>query len=157
MIEHFKGDIFNIAREGHWDFVVHGCNCFHTMGSGIAKTVKQLYPEAYLADSATPMARKDKLGTWSSALTHSGFVIINLYTQYGYNYGTENLDMFDYRAFERGLIDLSNTYPGCSWLFPYIGMGRAGGDPEKIKATLVDFANLVACTGGRVGLVEFQA
>ena len=157
MIEHLKGDIFKIAAQGNWDFVVHGANCFHTMGSGIAKTIKQLYPEAYYADLKTPRARRDKLGSWSEALTCSGFIIINLYTQYGYNDVFETKDRVEYAAFAKGLNDLEGTYPGCNWLFPYIGMGRAAGNKERIMKMLENFSDLVEIGGGKVGLVEFQA
>ena len=31
-----KGNIFDLAEQGEFDVVVHGCNCFCTMGKGIA-------------------------------------------------------------------------------------------------------------------------
>lgn len=157
MIQHLKGDIFKIASQGGWDFVVHGANCFHTMGSGIAKQIKQQFPEVYAADLKTPMARRDKLGTWSAASTGCGFIIINLYTQYGYNDVFETKDRVEYTAAAKGLNDLANSYPGCNWLFPYIGMGRAAGNKERIMKMLEDFSDLVEIGGGKVGLVEFQA
>ena len=45
-----KGDLIQKARAGEFDVIVHGCNCFCTMGAGIAKTIKQVFPAAYLAD-----------------------------------------------------------------------------------------------------------
>lgn len=40
-----KGDIFSFLKPG--DIMVHGCNAQGVMGSGIAATVRALYPGAY--------------------------------------------------------------------------------------------------------------
>jgi len=45
MITYHNKDIFSDSNH----IIVHGCNCFCTMGAGIAKTIKELYPSAYLA------------------------------------------------------------------------------------------------------------
>jgi O-acetyl-ADP-ribose deacetylase (regulator of RNase III) len=37
-----KGDIIDIAKRGKFDVIIHGCNCFNTMGACIAKTIKNL-------------------------------------------------------------------------------------------------------------------
>ena len=31
-----KGDLIKSAKEGQFDVIIHGCNCFNTMGAGIA-------------------------------------------------------------------------------------------------------------------------
>ena len=38
------------AKNGEFDVIIQGCNCFHTMGAGIAKYIKQDFPEAFAAD-----------------------------------------------------------------------------------------------------------
>jgi hypothetical protein len=53
------------------------------MGRGIALTIKQLLPEAYVADCKTPKSDKSKLGTMSMADIKRGdvqFVVVNAYT-----------------------------------------------------------------------------
>jgi O-acetyl-ADP-ribose deacetylase (regulator of RNase III) len=42
-----EGDLIKKAKEGEFDLIVHGCNCFCTMGGGIAKGIKREFPEAY--------------------------------------------------------------------------------------------------------------
>jgi len=32
-----KGDLIELIKKGYFDVVIHGCNCFCTMGSGFAK------------------------------------------------------------------------------------------------------------------------
>ena len=36
-----KGDLIKFAINGKFDVIIHGCNCFCTMGAGIAKTIKE--------------------------------------------------------------------------------------------------------------------
>ena len=43
-----KGDLIKLAIKGDFDVIIHGCNCFCTMGAGIAKSIKTAFPEAYL-------------------------------------------------------------------------------------------------------------
>lgn len=48
-----KGDLIKLALDGRFDVIVHGCNCQCAMGAGIAKSIKETFPEAYKADLAT--------------------------------------------------------------------------------------------------------
>ena len=74
------GDLVKMAVDGKFDAIFHGCNCFHTMGSGIAKQIRVVFPEAYEADLATQHADVSKLGTVSIAGTGDGLAIVNCYT-----------------------------------------------------------------------------
>ena len=38
-----NGDIIKLAPE--FDVVIHGCNCFHKMGAGVAKLIAKNFPE----------------------------------------------------------------------------------------------------------------
>jgi O-acetyl-ADP-ribose deacetylase (regulator of RNase III) len=61
----------------------HQCNCFHTMGAGIAASIKTKYPEAYKADLV--FGRRgdiSKLGKMSVAKTYDEKYVYNLYGQY---------------------------------------------------------------------------
>jgi O-acetyl-ADP-ribose deacetylase (regulator of RNase III) len=48
-----NGNLIKHALEGKFDVVIHGCNCSCTMGAGIAKSIKDQFPEAYQADLIT--------------------------------------------------------------------------------------------------------
>ena len=61
-----SGDLIALALAGEFDVIIHGCNCQHTMGAGIAKQIKSHFPAAYAADCATPKGAS-KLGQISSA------------------------------------------------------------------------------------------
>ena len=44
------GDLIDLAADGEFDVIVHGCNCECIMGGGIAKQIKMSFPPAYKAD-----------------------------------------------------------------------------------------------------------
>jgi O-acetyl-ADP-ribose deacetylase (regulator of RNase III) len=151
MLKHAKGNLLDMAEAGDFDVIVQGCNCFCTMGSGIAKEIRERFPDAWQVDYDTEMGDMLKLGTWTSAVDK--FTIINAYTQYGTSKQGE--DVFEYGSFEVILKKLAFVYPNVRFGFPYIGMGLAGGDKEVIMVLLENFAEKVSATGGEVTLVEF--
>ena len=154
------GDLLVCAEKGQFDFIVHGCNCFNTMGSGIAKSIREHYPEVYSADFRTKRGDYNKLGNWTSenVVRNNGavdFIVINAYTQYDFNAGT-NDDKFEYASFELILQKLHFMYGDKRFGFPYIGMGLAGGNVERIMALLEQFADKCKLKGGTVTLVDFN-
>src|SRR5262245_29107160 len=42
-----RGDLVKLALDGRFEVIIHGCNCQCEMGAGIAKVIKQTFPEAY--------------------------------------------------------------------------------------------------------------
>lgn len=158
MLIHKKGNLLDLAEAGEFDIVVQGCNCFNTMGGGIAREIRERYPHVAKIDAETVRGDYTKLGTWTDAkarpedVTLSWFVIINAYTQYNMSTGE---DVFEYTAFQLILQKLVHEYPGQRFGFPYIGMGLAGGDKDIIMPMLEWFAEMIEETGGTATLVEF--
>lgn len=150
-----KGDLLKLAKNGEFDVIVHGANCYCVFGAGIAKQIKLLYPCAYVADLETIRGDISKIGTYSHAKTNDGFVIVNAYTQYNFNKTGESLDLFEYEGFYKILKQLKHEFGGVRYGFPYIGMGLAGGNPEKIIKLIEDFSDEVSEIGGSVTLVEY--
>jgi O-acetyl-ADP-ribose deacetylase (regulator of RNase III) len=128
MVDLVKGNLLEVPES----IIVHGCNCFHTMGAGVARAIAKKYPEAEIADSLTAYGKAHKLGFYSFA-TVGGKTIVNAYTQYGYGGDTRELD---YNALvdvmERILSDFSHDTVAMS----KIGCGLAGGDWRIVKAIL---------------------
>lgn len=152
-LQHAQGDVLEMASNGAFNIVVHGCNCFCAMGSGIAAQVRRQYPAAWQVDQNTEAGDYNKLGNYTTMLGKQ-FNIINAYTQYKTaSYPGE--DVFEYESFALILRKLAHQYPGCRFGLPYIGMGLAGGNPEVIMEMLEQFAQQVAKTGGTVTLVEY--
>lgn len=146
------GNLLDLAEEGKFNIIVHGCNCFCVMGGGIAREIADRYPSAWSADRAFSYpADYNKLGNYSWT-QRNGFLVINAYTQYDMSRGT---DVFEYAAFELILKKLAFTHPSGKFGFPRIGMGLAGGDEDTIMMLLEEFADTIRKTGGEVTLVEF--
>ena len=150
MLQLATGNLIDMAEQGLFDVIVHGCNCLNTMGSGIAAEIRARYPAAYDADTA--YGNNIKLGHWSEA-SAGAFTIVNAYTQI--NFMPRGVDHFEYESFELILEKLATQYAGKKFGFPYIGMGLAGGDKDRIIAMIEDFAVQVSAKGGSVTLVEF--
>lgn len=152
-----KGDLLRLARNGEFDVIVQGCNCYCRMGNGLAKQIRTQYPEAYDADLNTIPGDRTKLGTYTQVRTRDGFTIVNAYTQYRFNRTGERQDLFEYDAFERILNQLANELPNSRFGFPLIGAGLAGGDLTKIVAAIDQFSKVVEGSGGSVTLVDYHA
>ena len=144
MIYYKQGNLIDLAEAGEFNVIVHGCNCFNTFGSGLAKEIKARYPEAYKADLYTVKGDRFKLGGYTLMLGKR-FNIINAYTQY--DYGNDGKDRFEYDRFKSILQALSFKYQACNFGFPKIGSQRAGGDWNRIEKLLEDFS---ACIDGTV-------
>ena len=160
MLKHAKGNIIDMAEQGLFDVVVHGCNCQNVMGSGIAKQLRDRYPGVYKADELATKQWKNpvaKLGNFSSyaAYVKNPFLIINAYTQV--HYLPRGVDHFEYESFYLILRKLETLTldGGVRFGLPYIGMGLAGGDKNRIIPMIENFANTVSKTGSEVTLVEF--
>lgn len=127
-----KGDLFDLVTNGYFNVIVHGCNCFNTMGAGIAKTIKEFFLEAYLVDQRTVKGDPNKLGTYTRAHITRGeveFDVVNAYTQYRYGRGIQ----VDYNAIRSVFLKLKDDYHGLRIGYPKIGAGLAGGDWNIIQ------------------------
>ena len=140
-MNYIDGDLLKLAKEGKFDVIVHGANCFCTMGSGIAKQIREEFPQAYAADRKTKQGDIQKLGCFTSATANQNsslpndgysqqFQIVNAYTQY--NYGTDSRKA-DYDAIRLVMRKISHTYKGYRIGMPKIGAGLAGGDWSIIE------------------------
>lgn len=152
-----NGDLLALAEAGEFDIVVQGCNCFNTMGLGLALQIKMKYPSAYAADLMTDAGDYNKLGTYTMAPSsmvreNSRFVIINAYTQYDFSRGK---DVFEYGSFALILLKLAHNFPKARFGFPLIGCGLAGGDKHRILGMIEDFSRAISKTGGSVTVVEY--
>lgn len=157
-----KGDLLLMADAGEFDIIIHGCNCFNTMGAGIARQIADRYPKAKDADDITVRGDITKLGNysygWHIREDITALVIFNAYTQYSTSKAGE--DVFEYDAFKLILRKIAHEVSGFQKTdvnigLPYIGMGLAGGDAKRILQIMEDFAESIAKLGGTVTLVEY--
>jgi O-acetyl-ADP-ribose deacetylase (regulator of RNase III) len=138
------GNLVTMALEGHFDMIVHGANCFCTMGAGIAKEIKERIPDAWYADERTIRGDIMKLGCYSQAdveINYKGWLkVINAYTQYRYGRNHKDGDErpVDYDAIKLVMRKINHNFKGKSIGIPLIGAGLAGGDWNTIKGIITE-------------------
>ena len=129
MIKTIRGDLIELAKQGEFDTICHGCNCFCKMGAGIAKLIRVNFPEAYGVDQKTKKGDYNKLGTCSVADCGS-VIVVNAYTQFGYaSFGRS----VDYDAVRSCMKWIAETYPDKKIGLPKMGAGLGGGNWDIIK------------------------
>ena len=128
-----KGDVL----ESDERVIVHGCNCFNTMGSGIARQIKKKFPTAYAVDQKTVRGDESKLGTFTYALCGDKLAdpifVVNAYTQC--RYGRDKVYV-EYGAIETVFVRICEWFPHKVIALPKIGCGLAGGDWEVVSEIL---------------------
>ncbi|WAB24977.1 Appr-1-p processing protein [Lysinibacillus phage vB_LfM_LysYB1] len=139
MIKYEIGDLL----EGDCDIIAHQANCFKTMGGGIARVIKAVYPEAYEADLNFNFSPESRLGMASHAVTKgtNGLekTIFNLYGQY--QLGTDKRQT-NYDALSSALESMMETInvissPDSKIGVPYkMGCDLAGGDWNVVSEIL---------------------
>lgn len=130
-METVEGNLLHLAKKGEFNVIVHGCNCFHEMGAGIAKQIRKQFPKAYEADLETEFGDRNKLGIYSYAKIKN-LIIINAYTQYRYG-GRKPVN---YAAIKKVFKLIARDFSYERIGIPKIGAGLAKGDWKKIKAII---------------------
>ncbi len=132
MIVYKKGNIVDAKEE----IIVHGCNAQGVMGSGVAKAIRDKWPEAYESYRQEYLKNGLKLG---SIIMHneSDVVIANCITQE--NYGRDGKKYVSYDAIHKCMAALFNhckEYDIKSIAMPKIGAGLGGGDWLRIEGII---------------------
>ncbi len=138
------GDIF---VEDDINVIAHQANLFHTFGGGIARVIRDKYPEAYDADLATPkgdpadITACGKLGTYSTAKAPDGRIIVNCYSQTGMGAKDRNTSYNDivtiFAMLEAKIAVYNKANPGNERIIgvPYgYGSNLAGGRWPVVEA-----------------------
>lgn len=135
-MQKLSGDILQIKR----GIIVHGCNAQGAMGSGIAKAIRQEYPDVfrdYIRLIRSNQDKKQLLGkvaeTWASEELCIASGITQLY--YGRN---PDIVYVDYSAVAEVFKHVSKTAveKGLPVFFPLIGCGLANGSASKIMSII---------------------
>ena len=129
--ETIKGDLLKLAREGNFDIIIQGCNCFCRMGAGIAAQIAKEYPKAYDIDKQTIVGDKSKLGNYTKVMVETNkkpFYIVNAYTQYRHDGRLKGKMDVDYDAIRNVMHKINKDFKEHRIGYPLIGAGLAGGD-----------------------------
>jgi len=150
------GDLITLAQTGHFDVIAHGCNCFCTMGAGIAPQMAKAFgADQMLLEKPKHSGDINKLGQIDSRYIPSKrLTIVNAYTQYGFRIkgSNESYTALDYEALILCMRKMNRLFHGKKIGLPQIGCGLAGGDWEKVKAIIQ--AELTDC---EIIIVNYKA
>ena len=142
-INYIKGDLFNDYDRGKKTILVHGCNAQGVMGSGVAKTFRQMYPEAYVkyVKDVTPISisksQQEMVGIVSYHQQSNNLILASAITQC--NYGRDEKRYVSYDGINLAFLDIfERAIKQAAWqiVFPLIGAGLGGGDWRVISACI---------------------
>lgn len=126
-MRYIKGDLFTTNAL----IILHGCNAQGVMGSGVAKIVREKYPESY---KFYVESKKDlKLGdiyVWHE----KGKTIVHGITQEFY--GRDSTKYVSYDAIDEVMKRVEETFPNQVVAMPQIGAGLGGGNWPVIEAII---------------------
>jgi O-acetyl-ADP-ribose deacetylase (regulator of RNase III) len=129
-IEYRKGDLLTTDIK----HIAHGCNAQGVMGSGVAKAIRDKYPQAYRDYNDVYNSRGLNLGDAVYSHQDDGKIIVNAITQQ--NYGRDpNIVYVSYWAIAESFrkIEMFNIK---EIALPMIGAGLANGDWNVISAII---------------------
>ena len=133
------GDLIDLAKQGLFKAIVHGCNCQNRMGAGIAPLINNAFEGVLQADREfeIPVGSEDRLGYLSFALQRDGLIVINAYTQFTYTGRNSGKIDVSYDAIRQVFKRINHDAPeGTKIGIPLIGAGLAGGDWETIAGII---------------------
>lgn len=115
--------------------IIHGCNSMGVMGSGVAKVIKDKYPEAARAYFSMKKEGRMQLGNWSSSYEKDGKTVINAITQefYGRNKYVVYVSYGAIVHVFQNLNKWAKIYNHKAIAMPKIGAGLANGDWNIIE------------------------
>lgn len=117
------------------NFICHQVNCQGKMGSGVAKQIRDRWPEVY--SNYARVANSKMLGKVQILYIEDANIprqcVVNMFSQENYGYNGARYTSYD--AFWNCLNELKNQIPkGATIAFPYkIGCGLGGANWEIIE------------------------
>lgn len=154
MYKEIKGDLIELAKNGNFDVITHGCNCLCVMKAGIAPQIAKAFgADKFDMEQYTGI---EKLGNidyqtlvlgentiWNlfdadNKLNDPELIVVNSYTQhsYGKNHKDGVNKPLDYQALQLCLRKINYVFKGKKIGLPKIGCGLAGGDWSTVKEVI---------------------
>ena len=141
MIKIIDGDLL----ESGADIICHQVNCQGKMNSGVAKAIREKYPEVYerYIEVCKDANSKELLGHAFGVQVDENTIVSNLFAQN--NYGYDGKQYTDLDALKECFVDLSFKVKGWEWnkghslriAMPYkIGCVRGGANWNEVYAII---------------------
>lgn len=157
--QEIEGNLITLAKQGKFDVIAHGCNCFCTMKRGIAPQMAKAFGcDKFDYEGTKWEGEMNKLGiidykvllrqplgdgevvlpeetvtldNWRKKYKYArwALAIVNMYTQYDWR----GEKPFDYEAADLCFRKLNHVFKGKHIGLPQVGCGLAGGDWDVVK------------------------
>lgn len=137
-----KGDLIKLTLQGEFDVIAHGCNCFCTMGAGIAPLMtKNFGSDKARLEKPKTSGDINKLGqidfvVYKNPISKKKTIVVNCYTQYSTASFTNEIAV-DYAALRLCMKKLNHVYKNKHIGLPKIGCGLAGGNWTIVKNIII--------------------
>jgi O-acetyl-ADP-ribose deacetylase (regulator of RNase III) len=134
MIRYVKGDLL----ASNLEVIAHGCNCRGVMGAGIAKQIRNTWPNVYEIYRLKYDTMGLELGSILPVRTLDGRLVINCMTQDGF--GSNDTQHVVYDAIASCMVaidDRARDWEVTEIGMPRIGAGLGGGDWDLIEDIIV--------------------
>lgn len=150
IIKYETGDIANVNR----GIILHGVNCQGVMGSGVAKALKDKYPQIYTSyqNYIYHTDKEELLGSIDPVSINENLSIINCFTQVFYGYDKKKYVSYDAidNVFRQAAAYQSlkkDTLTGIPLpiYYPMIGSGLGGGNWNVISEIIKSRVNYSIC------------
>lgn len=125
MINYIVGDLLEAKEK----VIVHGCNNYGVMGSGVAKQIRDKWPNVFDEYHLKYKVFGLELGSIIPVETTDGKIIVNAITQDGF--GKDGARYVVYEAVEKCFILINEKaydWNASEIAMPRIGAGLGGGD-----------------------------
>lgn len=152
MLKYINGDLITLAKNGEFDVIAHGCNCYCRMGAGIAPKMAAAFgcdkfdlEAKWLSGDINKLGQVDyvEVFIYNNIVYHhpdyenpdggKKLFVVNAYTQYKHKGLDSTNSPIDYEALTLCMRKMKNIFTGSRFGFPKIGAGLAGGDWDIIS------------------------
>lgn len=145
-----KGNLITLAKEGKFDHIAQGCNCFQSQSSGLAPQMVEAFQTdefpMEMDDSLDPCERFGSIDGVEHILGEEfpifkNVIVWNWYTQY---YPGKNFDITAFKICCKkfALLHYGDEGPETEFRYklglPMIGAGIGGGDWEEISKVITE-------------------
>lgn len=139
MLNYTNGDL---VKEKKFTVFCHQVNCMGVMGSGIARQIRDEYPEVYREYKFHVDAGIGYLGTNLYVHTHDNRLCVNMFGQYNYGRDKQHTSYIALKKCLDSLQDKLSQMPEETIVgFPWkIGCGLGGGDWTVVEKMLTEFS-----------------
>jgi O-acetyl-ADP-ribose deacetylase (regulator of RNase III) len=130
------GNVLNEVTKG---VIVQGCNAQGVMGSGIAKEIREKWPQVYTDYKLRQSTAGLKLGTFvATTIVPKEFYIYSAITQE--YFGKDGAKYVSYKAIHQAFYKMAIAAgdAGLDIHYPMIGAGLGGGEWSVIQACVDD-------------------